>query len=95
MAENKTFYDIHLHAMDLSHPNILAFIKRINGIGLKLILGGLFLPLLKKQKENILNLLTVMENNIEDYFLLMEYYLKNKAAIVQEDNRFEIDGMHL
>lgn len=67
MQEAKTFYDIHLHAMDLSHPNILAFVKRVNGIGLKLVMGGIFLPFLKRKKENILNLLSVMENNIEDY----------------------------
>ncbi|NLW31473.1 MAG: amidohydrolase [Fibrobacter sp.] len=93
MQEAKTFYDIHLHAMDLSHPNILAFVKRVNGIGLKLVMGGIFLPFLKRKKENILNLLSVMENNIEDYFILMEYYLKNKSRIVKNDNSFSIDGV--
>lgn len=26
----KTFYDIHIHSMNLSHPYLLAFIQRIN-----------------------------------------------------------------
>lgn len=91
MSNIKSFFDIHLHAMDLSHPNLLAFIRRLNGVGFKLILGGILEPLLRKKRENILNLLTVMENSIEDYFILLEYYLKNKEQIVDKDNTFIID----
>jgi hypothetical protein len=72
---DRTFFDIHMHAMDLSHPNLVAFINRIHGLGLDLIFGGVAETFLKNE---VLNLLTVMENNIEDYFILMEYFLKSK-----------------
>lgn len=77
-----TFYDIHMHAMDLSHPNLLAFMERISGLGPKLLLGGLAEPFLHEKEEKFVNLLTVMENSIEDYFCLMEYFLKSKAPVV-------------
>ena len=72
---DKIFFDIHMHAMDLSHPICLAFIKRLHGVGVDLIFGGVAEPLLESK---ILNLLTVMENDISDYFILMEYFLKTK-----------------
>jgi predicted TIM-barrel fold metal-dependent hydrolase len=74
----RTFFDIHMHAMDLSHPDLLAFINRIDGLGMKMVLGGLAEPFSQDKENNILNLLTVMENEIEDYFILMEYFFKNK-----------------
>lgn len=91
-SEAKTFFDIHMHVMDLSHPNILAFVRRIDGLGWKMILGGIFEPLMKKKEEKILNLLTVMENSIEDYFILLEYYLKHKANVINSNNTFVVDG---
>lgn len=84
MRQDQTFFDIHMHAMDLSHPNLLAFLNRINGLGMKLILGGIAEPLLGEKEEKMLNLLTVMENSIEDYFCLMEYFLKTKEPVVEE-----------
>ncbi|MDD5036453.1 MAG: amidohydrolase family protein, partial [Methylococcaceae bacterium] len=86
----RTFFDIHMHAMDLSHPNLLAFINRIDGLGLKLVLGGLAEPFLRKQEQKTLNLLTVMENPIEDYFILMEYFLKSKQPVVDPKGSFKI-----
>lgn len=77
----RTFFDIHMHAMDLSHPNLLAFAERIEGLGLKLVFGGLAEPFLHEQEKKLLNLLTVMENSIEDYFILMEHFLKRKEPV--------------
>jgi hypothetical protein len=73
-----------MHAMDLSHPNLLAFLERISGLGPKLLLGGLAEPFLHEKEEKFVNLLTVMENSIEDYFCLMEYFLKTKEPVVSD-----------
>lgn len=86
----RTFFDIHMHAMDLSHPNLLAFIKRIKWLGPELILGGLAEPFLREEEEKLLNLLTVMENSIDDYFILMEYFLKSKEPIPDGKGVFRI-----
>lgn len=115
----KKFYDIHLHAMDLSHINILAFISREDLIGpknLKSLMKQIpwwsnFIPLgiasifpgcvmnkLKKgldKFDNIRNMLSVLENSIEFYFLVMDYFLKSKEAVIDENNTFEIDGIKL
>lgn len=80
-----TFFDIHMHAMDLSHPNLIAFLQRVNGIAGKLLLGGIAEPFLGQKEERLINLLTVMENNIGDYFILMEHFLKNKPPMVVND----------
>jgi predicted TIM-barrel fold metal-dependent hydrolase len=80
-----------MHAMDMSHPNLLAFVKRIHGIGPKLFLGGIAEPFLGDQEKCLLNLLTVMENSIEDYFCLMEYFLKSKQPVV-DGGRFRAAG---
>ncbi len=75
---DRTFCDIHMHAMDLSHPNVLAFTRRIKTVIPKLLFSGDAEMFLHASKKNLFNLLTVMENSIEDYFILMEYFLKNK-----------------
>ena len=90
-AKERTFFDIHLHAMDLSHPNLMAFLKRKNSwLGLKMIFGGLAEPFIKEKKLKFVNLLSVMENYIEDYFCLMEYYLLNKYADPGNPNSFKV-----
>jgi hypothetical protein len=73
-----------MHAMDLSHPNLLAFMERISGLGPKLLLGGLAEPFLHEREERLVNLLTVMENSVEDYFCLMEYFLKSKEPVITD-----------
>lgn len=89
---DSTFFDIHMHAMDLSHPNLLAFIDRISGLGPKLVLGGLAEPFLHEKEERFVNLLTVMENSIEDYFILMEYFLKEKEPVPDERGIIRVGG---
>jgi len=57
-------YDIHMHAMNLSHPNLLAFLSRVNLW--PLLFAGSFLgPLItlfaRQQMKRAMNLLAVME----------------------------------
>ena len=75
----KTFYDIHMHAMNLSHPHLLAFIRRLNIhqiLVLNAILGPIASLLIGMQLKKIDNLLAVMENDIGSFFLLIEDDLK-------------------
>ncbi|HOJ52809.1 MAG TPA: amidohydrolase family protein [Syntrophales bacterium] len=73
------FYDIHFHAMNLSHPNILAFLARFN-LRLLLLAGSVIGPIVTflagGRIKRTLNLLSVMENDIANFFLLLEYSLK-------------------
>lgn len=97
----RTFFDIHMHAMDLSHPNLLAFLRRQEKwLGLKLLFGGLAEPFFKEKELKFINLLSVMENCIEDYFCLMEHYLLRKADPddpdsfrVRDDGTFPCGGL--
>jgi hypothetical protein len=78
----KKFYDIHMHAFNLSHPNLLAFVARMN-IKLLLMTTPITAPLMKLigKDKTIVNILTMMENNIGDYFLVLEYYLRRSAYV--------------
>ena len=79
---NEKFYDIHMHAMNLSHPYLLAFIRRLNihqVLVFNAILGPLASLLLGMNLKKINNLLAVMENDIGSFFLLVEDYLKGKG----------------
>jgi len=91
---DKAFYDIHLHAFNLNHPNLRAFVKRFN-FGVFTIMAPVlapFLPLLtkifKKQIGRVLNLLAVMEDDIDSVFLLLENCLRENKLL---DN----DGLHI
>lgn len=83
MPDN-SFFDIHCHALNLSHPNLTAFLKRVN-IDLLLTTGGIWGPLVKlfkkKKIERSRNLLAMMENDMAGYFLLLEYYLRAKGMV--------------
>jgi len=87
---DNTFFDIHMHAMDLSHPNLRSFLGRIHRLAPKLIKKTFEAPSPGKAEERIINLLTVMENNIEDFFILLEYFLKNKAPVPAPDGFISI-----
>ncbi len=78
---DRTFFDVHMHAMDLSHPNLRAFVGRIEKIAPKLILSEFEAPSPGRAEVRLINLLTVMENNIGDFFMLIEYFLRNKAPM--------------
>ena len=89
MSEAK-FYDAHCHIMNLSHPNLLAFLQRLN---LPLImLFAPILPFLLKQNYNkIKNLLSVMENDLGTLFLMMERFLLEDEEL-WEDGYLRIGG---
>lgn len=75
------FYDIHMHAMNLSHPYLLAFIRRLNIhqiLVFNAILGPLASVVMGMNLKKINNILAVMENDIGSFFLLIEDYLKEK-----------------
>ncbi|MCK4258684.1 MAG: amidohydrolase family protein [Halanaerobiales bacterium] len=101
--EEKKFYDIHCHAFNLSHPNLLAFIRRFNiPVALLIILYFILGPILPfilfkkfggfKMIKRVENLLSVMENDIGSIFLLMEDGLKRGEEPVLKDGKFKIDG---
>ncbi len=91
---SSTFYDVHCHAMNLSHPNLLAFIKGTGWrvFGLMAIPGISTLVTLFCQKylNRGMNLLSVMENDIANFFLLIEYYLKTAGTM--ENGRITVGG---
>lgn len=73
------FFDIHCHAMNLTHPSFLAFIENLGKSHTSSILKealtlGDMLPThsLSGTRSHLLNLLTVMESGIGAMFLLME-----------------------
>lgn len=70
MSEAK-FYDAHCHFMNLSHPNFLAFLQRLN-LPLLMLFGPF---LLQRNYNKIKNLLSVMENDLGTLFLIMERFL--------------------
>ncbi len=73
MSEAK-FYDAHCHIMNLSHPNLLAFIQRLN-LPLVMLFAPLLPFLLQRNYNKIKNLLAVMENDLGTLFLIMERFL--------------------
>ncbi|OGP67096.1 MAG: hypothetical protein A2031_07950 [Deltaproteobacteria bacterium RBG_19FT_COMBO_43_11] len=78
----KKFYDIHFHALTLGHPNLLAFIQRMNW-RLLLMTTPISAPImgfLGKDKV-VKNLLGMMENDLGNYFLILEYYLRQSSCI--------------
>lgn len=78
----KNFYDVHFHAMNLAHPNLLAFVKRINWP--LLLLATPLAPLATlfgaRKVKNAQNLLSVMENDVGAFFMMVEYYLKQPGG---------------
>ena len=78
----KKFYDIHMHAFNLSHPNILAFISRINW-RIMLMTTPVSAPVMSLfgWDTKIKNMLTMLENDLGNYFLVLEYYLRQSPFI--------------
>lgn len=76
------FYDVHFHAMNLSHPNIMAFLKRLDYFQIFLsetryivseVIGA---PFYKWQAGPLANLLAMMDNDIGSFFIIVEFCLK-------------------
>ncbi|MFW9997053.1 MAG: amidohydrolase family protein [Candidatus Odinarchaeota archaeon] len=73
-SEIYTFYDIHCHTMDLSHPCLYAFMKRYTQL---IPLAGSAIGFLAQIKwifsrRKIKNLLSIMERSIEEMLYAME-----------------------
>jgi predicted TIM-barrel fold metal-dependent hydrolase len=78
----KKFYDVHFHAFNLSHPNLLAFVAKMN-FKLLLMTTPVSAPLMGifGWDKKIKNLLTMMENDMCNYFLILEYYLRQSEFV--------------
>jgi hypothetical protein len=82
---SKVFYDIHCHAFNLTHPSLFAFLENLRktepGDFLKEVFTIRdFLPThsLTMTRQNIMNLLAVMESDIGGMFVLMADDLAGK-----------------
>jgi len=91
-----TFYDIHMHALNLSHPYLLAFVERLKihrYLLLNAVLGPIASWLVGKNLDKIKNLLAVMENDIGSFFLMMEDYLqRDDGTPLLRDGKLHIGG---
>lgn len=95
------FYDIHCHAMNLSHANIIAFFRRLSLFDLASLIisekSAIGLDLIDSvvsrwRSGRTSNLLAVMENDIGSIFLMVEYYLKHKEP--KFNNGIIVEGKH-
>ncbi|MCX7710129.1 MAG: amidohydrolase [Clostridia bacterium] len=95
MLKEKKFFDIHCHAMNLSHPYFLSFIKQFN-IPLLLAANSLFGPLssfiIGKKINKVENLMSVMENDVGNIFFLMESCIKNCQPPLVRNGKVNIGG---
>lgn len=89
MSEAK-FYDAHCHIMNLSHPNLMAFIQRLN-LPLIMLLAPVLPFLLYRNYNKIKNLLAVMENDPGTLFLIMERFLLEDEGL-WENGSLKIGG---
>lgn len=78
-VQQNMFFDIHCHTMNLTHPSLLAFIENLGKSNASSILKealtlGDMLPTrsLSATRSHLLNLLSVMENDIGAMLLMME-----------------------
>lgn len=76
--KNRMFFDIHCHAHTLSHPSFLALIQTIRNRRLEAVYSQLSAPeylvssFFHRGGEKLRNMLSVMENEPGDIFMLME-----------------------
>lgn len=100
--KNRKFYDIHTHAMNLSHPYLLPFVQRLkidqllmlsSVLSILWILGRPITKLVIEKKLNrVKNLLSVMENDIGSFFILIEQYLKDDESLWTKERGLHIGG---
>jgi len=97
MGEN-TFYDIHCHALTLQDPAFLALIQTLRSRKLETIYTQitsfeyLSSSFLHKGGEKLRNMLSVMENEPGDIFMLMEDDLKGKYGKSEKELPLVRDG---
>jgi hypothetical protein len=97
-----TFYDIHMHAFNLSHPYLRPFIQRFKIDQLLLFtsiiailahipgLRSVTLSIIDRVLNKVKNLLSVMENDVDSFFLLTENCLRESGNPLLKD-----DGLYL
>ena len=103
--EEHTFYDIHIHAFNLSHPDLRSFIGRfktsIITLQLVSVLLGIMpflLPLpivgnfIRRILKRILNLLAIMDRDIGSFFLTTENCIREPENPLLDGNGLHIDG---
>ncbi len=89
--KNRMFFDIHCHAHTLSHPSFLALIQTIRNRRLEAVYSQLTAPeylvssFFHRGGEKLRNMLSVMENEPGDIFMLMEDDLA--GAYLQESEK--------
>lgn len=94
--KSNTFYDIHMHALNLSHPYLLAFVQRFKIHQLLIastilsIMGPFFPSFITNRLNKVKNLLSVMENDIGSFFILME-----NCLIESKDHFSKDDGLRI
>ena len=67
--EQDYFYDIHCHLMDMSHPNLIAFLRRLNlraylAAGGLPVIGSIATAFVGTRLSSVVNLLSVMDRGI-------------------------------
>lgn len=84
--ENLKFYDAHCHALTLAHPNFLSFIELSKSRKAESLYAQVSAPdylmgaVFAKGGESVLNMLSVMENDVGSIFMLMEDDLLGRYA---------------
>ena len=103
-TNQNTFYDVHMHAFNLSHLYLYAFIRRFKGKLGALLFFSPTIPLftkvpdlwpaaasfMKSKIDVAQNLLSVMENDIGSFFLLIENCLREGR-----NPPLQGDGLHI
>ena len=93
------FYDIHCHAHTLSHPSFLALIQTLRSRRLEAIYSQitsfeyLISSLFHRGGEKLRNMLSVMENQPGDIFMLMEDDLAGLYATSEKEKPFIQGGI--
>jgi len=93
-----SFYDVHCHALTLSHPSFLAFIETVRARRFESLLSYAAAPnylvssLFLKTGERIRNMLAVMENDAGSIFSLMEDDLAGAFATADDPRPLLSDG---
>ncbi|HNY09948.1 MAG TPA: amidohydrolase family protein [Candidatus Wallbacteria bacterium] len=92
MKKEKVFYDIHCHAMNMSHPYMMAFLQRCVKALKKITVEEIFksirtmtnIRIISEMYDMLLsvneakNLISVMENDVGSIFLIMEECISGK-----------------
>lgn len=90
-SPTKTFYDIHCHTMNLSHPCLYAFIRRYThliplagpAVGFWAQLKWIF------EKKRIKNLLSIMERSVAEMLYAMDLESDPPVLVTRDGQKFD------